>query len=64
MEEWQLRQRQSLPLQQKILMTKRRIRNYYDHFDGDVYLSYSGGKDSEVLRQIIKEMIQKLNSQL
>jgi len=56
MKEWQLRQRQSLPLQQKILMTKRRIRNYYDHFDGDVYLSYSGGKDSEVLRQIIKEM--------
>ena len=55
-EKWQLTQKQSLPLKAKIEMTKKRIRQFYDYFDGKVYLSYSGGKDSETLRQIIKSM--------
>ena len=44
-----LQQMQAVPLAGKILMTKRRIREWYDHFDGQVYVSFSGGKDSTVL---------------
>lgn len=48
-----LMQRQSLPLEAKVRMTINRIREFYDYFDGDVYLSFSGGKDSTVLKHII-----------
>lgn len=49
-------QRQSLGLEEKIAMTKLRIRDFYDRFDGDVYCSFSGGKDSTVLRHIVMDM--------
>lgn len=45
-----------MPLDAKVAMTKRRIEEWYDHWDGDVYLSYSGGKDSTVLLDIIRSM--------
>ena len=48
-----LRQMQSLPLEAKIMMTKRRIREWYEHWDGQVYVSFSGGKDSTVLKHIV-----------
>lgn len=51
-----LAQMQSLPLDIKIQMTKRRIREWYEHYDGDVYVSFSGGKDSTVLKHIIDSM--------
>lgn len=51
-----LRQMQSLPLSAKILMTKRRIRDWYDYWDGQVYVSFSGGKDSTVLLHIAREL--------
>lgn len=51
-----LQQMQSLPLSAKILMTKRRIKNWYDYFDGKVYVSFSGGKDSTVLLHIAREL--------
>ena len=46
-------QRQSLPLEQKIQMTKQRIKAWFDYHDSDVYEAYSGGKDSEVLKHIM-----------
>lgn len=49
-------QRQSLPLDAKIQMTKVRIKEWVDHWDGDVYLAFSGGKDSTVLKHIIESM--------
>ena len=49
-------QMQSLPLSAKILMTKRRIRDWYDYFDGQVYVSFSGGKDSTVLLHIVRQL--------
>lgn len=49
-------QLQSLPLSQKIQMTKNRIREWYDYWQGDVYVSFSGGKDSTVLKHIVDEM--------
>lgn len=51
-----LRQRQSLPLQAKILMTQRRIREWVDYWHDDVYVSFSGGKDSTVLKHIVDSM--------
>lgn len=47
---------QSLPLSAKILMTKSRIRDWYEYFDGQVYVSFSGGKDSTVLLHIAREL--------
>lgn len=51
-----LAQMQSLPLEMKIRMTKRRIEEWYDHWDGMVYISFSGGKDSTVLKHIVDSM--------
>ena len=51
-----LQQMQSLPLSVKISMTKRRIREWYDYWDGQVYISFSGGKDSTVLLHIAREI--------
>ena len=54
--DWELRQMQNLPLKLKIQKTRRRIKEWYDHFDGGAYLSFSGGKDSTVLRDIVLKM--------
>lgn len=51
-----LKQMQSIPLEGKILMTKERIRQWYEHWGGQVYVSFSGGKDSTVLKHIVDSM--------
>ena len=51
-----LKQMQSVPLAGKILMTKRRIREWYEHWNGQVYVSFSGGKDSTILKHIVDSM--------
>lgn len=50
---YDLKQMQSLPLEAKIMMTQQRIRQWYDHWNGEVYVSFSGGKDSTVLKHIV-----------
>lgn len=49
-----LKELQALPLDRKILITQARIVDWYNHFDGNVYVSYSGGKDSTVLLHIAR----------
>lgn len=49
-----LRQMQSLPLSAKIRMTQNRVNGWYDNFDGQVYVSFSGGKDSAVLLDLVR----------
>lgn len=49
-----LKQKQSLPLEAKIMLTQKRVEEWYKHWDGQVYLSFSGGKDSTVLKHIIE----------
>ena len=51
-----LRQLQALPLNAKVLMTQQRIREWYNHFNGNVYISFSGGKDSTVLTYLVHDM--------
>lgn len=50
---YDLKQMQSLPLDVKVEMTKRRIREWYEYWDGQVYVSFSGGKDSTVLKHLV-----------
>ena len=56
MEMWQLKQRQALPLEVKIELTKKKIREWYEAWDGEVYVSYSGGKDSTVLLHMVRSI--------
>lgn len=51
-----LRELQALPLDLKILKTKNRIKEFYDFFGGQVYVAFSGGKDSTVLLHIAREL--------
>lgn len=51
-----LEQMQSLPLSSKITMTKQRIAAWYEYFDGQVYVSFSGGKDSTVLLHLVRSL--------
>ena len=53
---WLLEARQSLPLEIKVRMTQQRIRQWYEHWGGDVYVAFSGGKDSTVLLHITREI--------
>ena len=54
---YDLAQMQSLPLETKVKMTERRIMEWYNHYNGDVYVSFSGGKDSTVLLHIARSII-------
>ena len=51
---YDLKQMQSLPLEAKIIMSQQRIRQWYDYWDGQVYVSFSGGKDSTVLKHLVE----------
>lgn len=53
---YDLKQMQSVPIQGKIIMTQQRIRQWYEHWEGQVYVSFSGGKDSTVLKHIVDSM--------
>ena len=45
-----------MPLPAKIIMTENRIRQWYDHWNGNVVINFSGGKDSTVLLHIARRM--------
>lgn len=51
-----LRQMQSLPLQAKIQMSRARYRAWVDEFgEENVYVAFSGGKDSTVLKHMVEQ---------
>ena len=51
-----LKELQSLPLERKIQITQTRIIEWYQHYDGNVCVSFSGGKDSTVLLHIARQL--------
>lgn len=55
-----LKQRQSLPLEVKVQMSLNRIREFYEFFDGQVYVAFSGGKDSTVLLHLVRTLYPKV----
>jgi len=53
---WQVKQRQSMPLWMKIEYTKKRVKSWYNQYEGKVYIAFSGGKDSTVLLHIVRSL--------
>lgn len=51
-----LRGRQSLPLEAKIAFSQQRIREFYTQLEGEVYVAFSGGKDSTVLLSLVRDL--------
>lgn len=47
---------QSWPLERKIMVTQARIIEWYKRFDGNVFVSFSGGKDSTVLLDLVRRV--------
>lgn len=55
-EPWQLRQKQSIPLEGKIRLSEVRIRQWYERWNGEVCIAFSGGKDSTVLLHLVRSL--------
>lgn len=51
-----LKQKQSLPLEGKVILAQERIREWYEYCEGQVYVSFSGGKDSTVLLHLVRSI--------
>jgi 3'-phosphoadenosine 5'-phosphosulfate sulfotransferase (PAPS reductase)/FAD synthetase len=51
-----LKKMQAWSLDRKIQVTQTRIIEFYQHYEGKVYVSFSGGKDSTVLLNIARKI--------
>jgi len=49
----QLKQYQSLPLNAKVTLSKKRIQEWLDHWEDQCYVAFSGGWDSTVLLHLV-----------
>ena len=52
----ELKLMQNYPLWMKVEKTKQRIREWYEYYNGEVYVSFSGGKDSTVLLHLVRSI--------
>lgn len=55
-EKQKMQQRIALPFEDKLTLSIRRIKAWYEHWDGDVYVAFSGGRDSTVLLHIVRSI--------
>lgn len=56
MEKEELQRRINLLLDEKVELSKERIKEWYEFHEGKVYISFSGGKDSTVLLDIVRSI--------
>lgn len=59
LKDWAFSQRKNLPWDLKLQLTKKRILDWYQHWQGDVYISFSGGLDSTVLLDLVRKELGK-----
>lgn len=52
----QLKSLQDLSLEEKVIRTQSKIIEWYNYFNGNVYVSFSGGKDSTVLLHLVRQI--------
>lgn len=57
LQDWEFSQRKYLPYKVKLLLSASRIREWFEHYDGNVYISFSGGLDSTVLVHMVEEVL-------
>lgn len=57
-----LEELRALPLYRKVQLTQNRIIEWYQHFNGDVCISFSGGKDSTVLLHIARQIFPNIKA--
>lgn len=53
MDSQDLKELQQLPLSEKVWLSLFRIRQWYEHYKGNVYVAFSGGRDSTVLLDLV-----------
>lgn len=51
-----LQEKQHYPLWKKVQHSQMRIKEFYEHVDGKVYISFSGGVDSVVLLHLVRSL--------
>lgn len=56
MNQIEYQQKNSLNLQDKIILSQQRVKEFYNKMDGNVYIGFSGGKDSTVLLNIVRDL--------
>lgn len=47
---------QDMPLKAKINLSIQRVRQFYDRCEGNVYIAFSGGKDSTVMLDLVRKL--------
>lgn len=57
-----LKELQALPLDRKVGFTAARIVEWYNHYEGKVYVSFSGGKDSTVLLYLARTLYPEIKA--
>ena len=57
-----LKELQAMPLSDKVALTEDRIIEFYEHYDGKVVISFSGGKDSTVLLDIARRLFPSIRA--
>lgn len=52
----ELERLQALPLADKVALSKIRVAEFYEHYKGNVVVSFSGGKDSTALLHLVRSI--------